>query len=217
MIAMLRTTFITADLTTALARNAVSVYIELTEPAATRTDASLAEALEFAREAHAGQFRKQNGSPYIEHPIAVTELLTAAGFEDDVLVAAYLHDVVEKTETAPHDIEERFGADVTAVVAALTENNSIPAYAARKRALRENALSSGKAAIVVYSADRLANMRDWHALDDTERAAAAKRLGTSFEERMTLWEEDLEALSALQPEPPLLGEIEIELRALREG
>jgi (p)ppGpp synthase/HD superfamily hydrolase len=193
----------------------------LTEPAATRSEARPTEAvgaaLEFARKAHSGQRRKQNGKPYIEHPIAVTELLVAVDAEDDVLVAAYLHDVVEKTDTSPAEIEARFGPAVTAVVAALTEDDAVSPYGERKRRLRAKALSSGRAATVVYSADRLANIRDWRALDAEQRAAAADRLGTDFDERMTLWQEDLEALSALEPEPPLLAEIEIELRALREG
>jgi (p)ppGpp synthase/HD superfamily hydrolase len=133
------------------------------------------------------------------------------------LVAAYLHDVVEKTDTEPAQVEARFGPAVTAVVAALTEDDTVSSYAERKRGLRDKALSSGQAAVVVYSADRLANMRDWHALDDEQRAQASDRLGTTFEERMTLWQEDLEALTGLQPEPPLLTEIEIELRALRES
>jgi (p)ppGpp synthase/HD superfamily hydrolase len=189
----------------------------LTEPAATRTDTSVEAALDFAREAHAGQHRKQNGRPYIEHPIAVTEMLAAAGFEDEILVAAYLHDVVEKTDTAPAEVEARFGPAVTAVIAALTEDETISTYPERKRDLRHKALDSSRAAVVVYSADRLANIRDWHALDDEQRTRAADRLGTTFDERMTLWQEDLEALTALEPEPPLLAEIEIELRTLREG
>jgi (p)ppGpp synthase/HD superfamily hydrolase len=179
--------------------------------------AAVEAALDFARAAHAGQHRKQNGHPYIEHPIAVTELLIAGGFEDDVLVAAYLHDVIEKTATKPEEVEARFGPHVTAIVAALTEDDSVGGYADRKRGLRDKALADDRAAIVVYSADRLANMRDWHALDDAQRTQAADQLGTTFEERMTLWQEDLEALTELEPEPPLLAEIEIELRALRES
>jgi (p)ppGpp synthase/HD superfamily hydrolase len=191
----------------------------LNEPIATRTGAGrtapLEAALEFAREAHAGQKRKQNGRPYIEHPIAVTELLSGADLDEDVLVAAYLHDVVEKTDTDPHEVEVRFGPGVTAIVAALTEDESLTSYPERKRALRRKALAAGPSAVTVYTADRLANIRDWVALDDEARAAAADRLGTSFEERMTLWQEDLAALSAQRPEPPLLAEIEIELRELR--
>ena len=177
--------------------------------------APLEAAFQFAREAHAGQHRKQTGRPYIEHPIAVMELLLGTDLEDDVLVAAYLHDVIEKTDTDPHEIEVRFGAGVTAIVAALTEDESLDSYAERKRALRRKALAAGPSAVTVYTADRLANIRDWVGLNDEQRSTAADRLGTSFDERMMLWQEDLEALSELSPGPPLLAEIEIELRALR--
>ena len=53
-----------------------------------------------ASEAHAGQIRNGSGGrPYIEHPLAVAELLAAHGFDDAVLAAALLHDVVEDSAT----------------------------------------------------------------------------------------------------------------------
>ena len=52
-----------------------------------------------AREAHAGQIRNGSGGmPYIDHPVAVAELLAEHGFGDEVLAAALLHDVVEDSE-----------------------------------------------------------------------------------------------------------------------
>ena len=174
-------------------------------------------ALDFARDAHQGQLRKQNGRPYIEHPVAVEELLAARGFNGTLLVAAYLHDTVEKTEVELTEIERRFGSEVAEIVASLSEDDSIATYAERKRHLRAQALAAGREATIVYAADRLCNLRDWHELNAEERHAAAERLDTTYDERVLLWGEDLEALTELDSEPPFLEDVELELRALRSG
>jgi (p)ppGpp synthase/HD superfamily hydrolase len=182
---------------------------------ATKPDQDQTAALRFARQAHSGQRRKQNDRPYIEHPMAVAELLTEQGFEGPIVVSAYLHDTVEKTEVAQSEIESHFGPRVAAIVAALSEDGTVESYADRKRALREQALGASRDAVIVYAADRLANMRDWRVLGAEQRDRASDRLGTTFTERLELWAEDLEALTALDAELPFLAELEIELRALR--
>lgn len=177
---------------------------------------SLHDALEFARAAHEGQTRRQNGRPFIEHPVAVVELLAERDQPDEILAAGYLHDTVEKCDgVSLKDLEARFGHAVAVIVDALTEDGSIDGYDERKRGLRAKALSSGRPAAVVYAADRLANISDWRALSDEERPRAATRLGTDFNSRMTLWAEDLVALTDYDGELPFLAEIEIELRLLR--
>jgi (p)ppGpp synthase/HD superfamily hydrolase len=177
---------------------------------------SLPDALELARAAHEGQTRRQNGRPFIEHPVAVVELLAAREQPDEILAAGYLHDTVEKCDGVTlKGLEERFGPTIAAIVDALTEDGTIDDYDERKRGLRTKALSAGRPAAVVYAADRLANINDWRALADEERAQAAARLGTDFDSRMTLWAEDLVALSEYDGELPFLAEIEIELRILR--
>jgi (p)ppGpp synthase/HD superfamily hydrolase len=171
-------------------------------------------ALVYARTAHRGQRRRQNGNPFIEHPVAVADLLAADGQPDDIVAAGYLHDTVEKCDVGIADIRRRFGEEVASIVAALSEDKSVEAYEERKRALRAAALAAGNGAAIVYAADRLANMRDWVAMDDEGRDAAARRLGTSFASRLDLWRDDLTELAAHDPEPPFLAEIEIELRNL---
>jgi (p)ppGpp synthase/HD superfamily hydrolase len=185
-----------------------------TQPA-TKPDQDQTAALRFARQAHSGQRRKQNDRPYIEHPIAVAGLLTDRGFEGPIVVSAYLHDTVEKTDVPQSEIESRFGPGVAAVVAALSEDGAVEGYAERKRALRAQALDASRDAVIIYTADRLANVRDWRVLGAEERDSASERLGTTFSERLDLWAEDLEALTELDPELPFLAELEIELRALR--
>ena len=180
-----------------------------------RTEQRSDAALEFARRAHEGQRRKQTGVPFIEHPVAVARLLADAGCDDTLIAAAYLHDAVEKTDTDLAQVEEGFGPDVSRLVEALTDDPKISDYAERKRTLRGKALAGGPDAALIYAADRVANMRDWLSLEPAERGACAERLGTSLEERLQLWQEDLSELTAFDSELRFLAEIELALRELR--
>lgn len=67
-------------------------------------------ALAFARVAHGEQKRKYTGNPYIEHPIRVAQLVREAGGTEEMIAAAYLHDVVEDvpTDTVLSMVDEKF-------------------------------------------------------------------------------------------------------------
>jgi guanosine-3',5'-bis(diphosphate) 3'-pyrophosphohydrolase len=181
-----------------------------------RTDSDLATAaLRFARRAHLGQYRKQTGEQYVEHPIAVARLLAESGYDGALIAAAYLHDTVEKTSIELEEIQERFGPDVGGLVGCLSEDPDIDGYGARKRALRDGILRAGGDPVIIYAADRLANMRDWRKVSPEDRPRVGKWLGTTLEERLKLWAEDVEELHDLDPDAPFLAEIEDELSALR--
>ncbi len=181
-----------------------------------RTDSELATtALRFVRRAHLGQHRQQTHEQFVEHPIAVAKLISEEGLNGSILAAAYLHDVVEKTEVEPSEIRKRFGPDVAEVVESLTDDDSVDGYVERKRALRRQVIGSGRDSVLIYAADRVANMRDWRKVAPENREEIGARLGTTLEERMDLWSKDLEDLSEHDPDLPFLTEMEIELRALR--
>ncbi len=181
-----------------------------------RNDSELATtALRFVRRAHLGQHRQQTHEQFVEHPIAVANLISEEGLNGSILAAAYLHDVVEKTEVEPSEIRKRFGPDVAEVVESLTDDDSVDGYVERKRALRRQVIGSGRDSVLIYAADRVANMRDWRKVAPEQREEIGERLGTTLEERLDLWSEDLEDLSEHDPDLPFLTEMEIELRALR--
>jgi (p)ppGpp synthase/HD superfamily hydrolase len=189
---------------------------EVSTPPQAQTDSDLAtSALRFARRVHLGQYRKQTGEQFVEHPIAVAELLSDSGYDGSLIAAAYLHDVVEKTDVSLGEIRERFGPGVAGLVECLSEDPDIDGYAERKRALRRGILESGGDPVVIYAADRVANMRDWHKVAPADRPACGERLGTTLEERLQLWTEDVEELHDLDPQTPFLEEIESELAALK--
>ena len=191
------------------------------ETSATVTPSSDSElataALRFARRVHLGQYRKQTYEQFVEHPIAVARCMDDAGYDGPLLAAAYLHDVVEKTPVEAAEIRERFGPEVADIVEALSDDDAIEGYGARKRELRRQVLAAGRGPVLIYAADRVANMHDWRRVAPDAREACAGRLGTNLPERIELWAEDLEELTAYDPELPFLGEIEISLRALRAG
>ncbi len=78
-------------------------------------------------------------------------------------------------------------------------------------------LDAGGDPVLIYAADRVANMRDWGAVPPERRPEIAQRLDTNLDERIELWQEDLQELSQHDPELPFLAEIEIELRELRSA
>jgi GTP diphosphokinase / guanosine-3',5'-bis(diphosphate) 3'-diphosphatase len=180
-----------------------------------RTDSELATAaLRFARRVHLGQYRKQTHEQFVEHPIAVARLLSEAGFEGPIMAAAYLHDVVEKTPVQLDELRERFGPEVAMIVDSLSEDIAIDGYGPRKRALRQRVLDGDRTPIIIYAADRVINMRDWRRVPPEDREAVGARLDTTLDERLQLWREDLEELTAYDPDLPFLAEIEIEMRGL---
>ena len=172
-------------------------------------------ALRFARRVHLGQHRKQTHEQFVEHPIAVANLLMEAGYDGPMISAAYLHDVVEKTDVELDELRERFGPDVAGLVDCLSEDPEIDGYGARKRALRRRILNSGGDPVIIYAADRVANMRDWHKVPADDRPAIGERLGTTLEERLQLWTEDVEELHDADPHTPFMDEMQSELEALQ--
>jgi (p)ppGpp synthase/HD superfamily hydrolase len=81
----------------------------------------------FAAHKHRDQRRKgAEGSPYINHPIAVANVLAnEAGIIDPIiLAAALLHDTIEDTDTTPEELELKFGNDFAAIVIEVTDVGS---------------------------------------------------------------------------------------------
>jgi len=173
------------------------------------------DALELARHAHAGQLRRgSDGRPYIEHPIAVAELLLEHGFGDEVVAAALLHDVVEKSETGAAEVRERFGDTVADLVEALTEDEAIPAYEERKEEHRWRVAKAGPAALAIFAADKLTNvtmLREAYALIEE---SVSEELAVSLDLKIYVWEADLEMLFDQAPEMDLTDQLADEMVGL---
>jgi guanosine-3',5'-bis(diphosphate) 3'-pyrophosphohydrolase len=115
----------------------------------------------FAAERHREQRRKgADSSPYINHPLALANLLAECGVDDPlVIAAALLHDTVEDTATTHQELLDAFGADVAGVVAEVTDDKALP-KAERKRLQVEHAAHLSERAKLVKLADKVCNLRD---------------------------------------------------------
>ncbi len=122
----------------------------------------LLKALAFAAHKHRDQRRKDaQASPYINHPIALADVLVNEGGIEDaaVLCAALLHDTVEDTATTPAELREAFGERIARIVAEVTDDKALP-KAERKRLQVEHAASISREAKLVKLADKICNLRD---------------------------------------------------------
>jgi (p)ppGpp synthase/HD superfamily hydrolase len=93
------------------------------------------KALIFAKRKHAGQTRKKTAVPYISHLLGVAGLVLEAGGDEELAIAALLHDVVEDCGGAPmlKEIRARFGHRVAHVVDGCTDTDATPKPPWRKR------------------------------------------------------------------------------------
>lgn len=124
--------------------------------------ARLLSAVAFAAHKHRDQRRKgEDESPYINHTIAVAEMLAGIGGigELNVLIAAVLHDTIEDTDTTPEELEAAFGAKVRALVEEVTDDKSLPKDV-RKRLQIEHSPYLSPGAKLIKLADKISNVRD---------------------------------------------------------
>ena len=123
---------------------------------------ALMEATMFAADKHRGQKRKDaQGTPYINHPIMVVNLMANVGGITDIeaLQAGMLHDTVEDTDTSPEEIETRFGYAVRSLVMEVTDDKMLEKQE-RKRIQIEKAPRLSPRAKVIKLADKIANLTD---------------------------------------------------------
>jgi guanosine-3',5'-bis(diphosphate) 3'-pyrophosphohydrolase len=116
----------------------------------------------FAAHKHREQKRKgAEATPYINHPIAVANVLAnEAGISDiTTLAAALLHDTIEDTDTTAQEIDAAFGQQVATVVVEVTDDKSLPKND-RKRLQIEHSGTISKRAMLVKLADKICNLRD---------------------------------------------------------
>ncbi|MCB0825975.1 MAG: bifunctional (p)ppGpp synthetase/guanosine-3',5'-bis(diphosphate) 3'-pyrophosphohydrolase [Armatimonadetes bacterium] len=146
----------------------------------------IADALELAIKAHAPQVRK-SGEPYILHPIAVAHIVAELGMDEDSIVSALLHDVLEDTDVPAEKIEKEFGPEVLQMIEGVTKLklNILPSADSKAKAAAETtraaeslrklllAMANDFRVMVIKLADRLHNMRTLNALPDFKQTRIA--------------------------------------------
>jgi guanosine-3',5'-bis(diphosphate) 3'-pyrophosphohydrolase len=145
-----------------------------TAPTATGT---LIKAVAFAAEKHRKQRRKDHdASPYINHPIALADVLANEGGVDDaaVLCAAVLHDTIEDTETTAGELEALFGGKVASIVLEVTDDKSLDKHLRKQRQI-DHAPHISREAKLVKLADKICNLRDILAAPPADWSAERKQ------------------------------------------
>jgi hypothetical protein len=143
----------------------------------------------------------------------VAVLLRNRDYDDEVVAAGLLHDVVEDTDATVEDLRERFGDRVATLVAQLSDDPGIEDERGRKQRLREQVAQAGRDAQAIFAADKVAKAR--------ELRATAVRDPSAFDDpdiqlRLDHYEKSLQMLQNVLPDVPLVRQLEFELWALRE-
>ncbi|MBR5555959.1 bifunctional (p)ppGpp synthetase/guanosine-3',5'-bis(diphosphate) 3'-pyrophosphohydrolase [bacterium] len=117
----------------------------------------------FAEKLHEGQYRISE-EPYIIHPVEVAKILVNLKVDSHTLIAAFLHDILEDTDTKPEEIKELFGDDVLNLVQGVTKLGKLQ-FKSNEERQAENfrrlfiAMANDIRVIFLKLADRLHNMR----------------------------------------------------------
>lgn len=183
------------------------------------------KAYKIAKNAHKDQ-KRRSGEPYIMHPVAVARILLKLGMDNECIISALLHDVVEDTEYDIDFIKEEFGDDVALLVDGVTKLGHIP-LSTREEVQAENirkmfiAMNKDVRVIIIKLADRLHNMRTLQYMPDYKQreksletleiyAPIAHRLG------IRTIKEELEDLAVSYLDPIAYKEIQNSLSMKQE-
>lgn len=125
------------------------------------------KAAAFARKSHEGQVRNYSGTPYILHPARVAGRVAIHPLATEFLVvAAFLHDVVEDTPITLEEIKEQFGIEVAQLVGELTNPSKGMEFRygtsreERKRIDREHLTTVSNEAKIIKLIDRIDNLME---------------------------------------------------------
>ena len=160
----------------------------------------------FAERRHAEQ-RRSDGTPFIQHPREVATLLYQAGAAEHVIVAGLLHDVIEKAAVNASELRTQFGSQITRLVLAVSDDDRIENYAARKAALRHQVADAGEEALTVFAADKLSKFREL----ERETTINPRARVRSRARRLQHYQRSLALLQDRLPESPLVHDLEDEL------
>jgi (p)ppGpp synthase/HD superfamily hydrolase len=176
----------------------------------------IARALAKATAAHAGQIRNGSGGlPYIEHPRMVAATLAAREYDDETLAAALLHDVVEDSDTTVEELRGEFDDTIADLVAALSDDESIEDYRARKDEHRGRVAAVDGDAPAIYAADKLTNMTTLSTAIEAEGMRVADEYKVPIGLKLEVWEADAAMLRREAPNLSLLDPLDAAISRLR--
>ena len=186
---------------------------------------NIKKAYDLAFNAHKNQ-RRRSGEPYIMHPVAVAKILFKLGMDNECIIGALLHDVVEDTEYDIEYIKNEFGAEVALLVDGVTKLGQIP-LSTREEVQAENirkmfiAMNEDIRVIIIKLCDRLHNMRTLEHMPDykqREKSLETLEIYAPIAHRLGIRpiKEELEDLAIYYLDPIAYKEIEQNLSMKKE-
>ncbi len=175
------------------------------------------KAYDLAYDAHKNQ-RRRSGEPYIMHPVAVAKILFDFGMDNECIVGALLHDVVEDTTYSLDFIRANFGEEVATLVDGVTKLGKIP-LSTKEEVQAENirkmfiAMNQDVRVIIIKLADRLHNMRTakfWPPYKQREKSLETLEIYAPIAHRLGIRsvKDELEDLAIRYLDPIAYKEIE---------
>jgi (p)ppGpp synthase/HD superfamily hydrolase len=180
-----------------------------------RPSLAFERALRLAASGHRDQVRKGSNTPYIEHPMAVALILERSGFDEEVVIAGLLHDLVEDTDVTLDEVRRSFGDRVAEIVAGCSEvkldvKGRKRPWIDRKSDHVESVKQSNDEVRAVVLADKLHNLISIQ-LDLAEGRSVWSTFHADQSSVLNYYQS---MLSACESDDPRLARLLIECRAL---
>lgn len=159
------------------------------------------QAIRAAAVLHKNQLRKGSMPfPYVTHLVATAFTLMDYTSDEDVIIAALLHDTLEDTDYTTEELQEDFGGRVRDIVECVTEPQSTPTYrisfAEKKRKYAENLKKAPIEAIMVAAADKIHNFRTMVEDYTDAHDRFIQDFGNNFDERLNAYQHIADVISA---------------------
>ena len=184
--------------------------------ASARPSSRLMRGIATASRAHDGHYRKGSGLPYISHPMSVMLIAASVTNDEDVLLAALFHDILEDVPEnySRAEMEDEFGPRVVEIVEGVTKDSSLPSWQERADAYLEQLSHGSEESLIVAAADKFHNLsqtlkdldRDGHALWDRFRSTPSQQLWWYTSVRNVIAER--------LPDMPLLADLSVLIERL---
>lgn len=180
------------------------------------------EAIRFSIKTHEiyqKQKRKGKDIPYIVHPLTVGIILAAAGAREHVIIAGILHDTIEDSvidkKVTKEMLTGRFGVQVADLVGSVTEENTIESWHERKKHARDHIADFSEEALMLKSADVIANTSDLVHDHSKEGLATFERFGFPKEVFIGVYIDVIGEILKYSKSNPLVEDLEDILKALQ--
>jgi (p)ppGpp synthase/HD superfamily hydrolase len=175
----------------------------------------LVQAYSLAEAAHRDQLRPSDNWPFLYHVTEVATFLAEADADKLLIAVGLLHDSVERGTLTESSLRREMGREITSLVLALSEDETIQDFEERKRALREQVSAAGPAAITVFAADKLSDIIGLRrGLENVGPRAVERRITTSLASMIDHYRASVDIVGLERPRLFLVPPLRAQLRQL---